>query len=163
MLPIQLVSEHHMSKWLVILALSCVSLPALADTSSACAADAAKVVALDTEFQAAVAHNDAAAVARLLPDDYVLVTGKGTVFSKADLVAEAKAALTHYTRQDDSKQTVRFMSGVAVITALLRAQGTGEDGKLFDYTLWFSDIYTCRSDGWRYTFAQSSIHLPQAS
>ncbi|HEY1772009.1 MAG TPA: nuclear transport factor 2 family protein [Gammaproteobacteria bacterium] len=151
-----------MCKWLAILALSCISFPALAGTSSACPDDAAKIAALDTEFQAAVARNDAVAVARLLPGDYVLVTGKGTVFSKADLVAEAKGALTHYTRQDDSKQMVRFISGVAVITALLRAQGTGEDGKPFDYTLWFSDIYTCRSDGWRYTFAQSSIHLPQS-
>ena len=51
---------------------------------------------------------------------------------------------------------------VAVITALLRAQGTDEDGKPFDYALWFSDIYTCGAQGWRYTFAQSSIRLPQA-
>lgn len=151
-----------MSKWLAILALSSASLPALAGASNTCPTDAVKVAALDTEFQAAVARNDAAAVARLLPDDYVLVTGKGKVFSKADLVAEAKGAATHYTRQYDSQQSVRFIGGVAVITALLRAQGTDEDGKPFDYTLWFSDIYTCRPEGWRYTFAQSSIHLPQA-
>ena len=49
------------------------------------------VAALDTEYQAAVAKNDADTMARILADDFVLVTGNGTVYTKEDLLKEARA------------------------------------------------------------------------
>jgi ketosteroid isomerase-like protein len=125
------------------------------------AADEAAVAALDTEYQAAVAHNDAAAMDRLLADDFVLVTGKGKVYTKADLLNEARGGRTVYERQDDSAQKVRIWGNTAVITALLWAKGT-EDGKPFEYKLWFSDTYVRTPAGWRYVFAQSSIPLPRS-
>lgn len=121
--------------------------------------DEAAVAALDTQYQAAVARNDAAAMDRLLADDFVLVTGKGKVFTKADLLNEARSGKTVYERQDDSAQKVRVWGDTAVITALLWAKGT-EDGKPFEYKLWFSDTYVRTPAGWRYVFAQSSIPLP---
>src|SRR5215471_15779278 len=51
-----------------------------------------KIVAgLDTEYQAAVKKNDVTAMDRLLPDDFVLVTGSGRTFSKNDLLQEARS------------------------------------------------------------------------
>jgi uncharacterized NAD(P)/FAD-binding protein YdhS len=45
--------------------------------------DAKKAVgALDTQYQAAVKANDAAAMDRILADDFVLVTGRGQAFTK---------------------------------------------------------------------------------
>ncbi len=127
--------------------------------SAACPKDAAAIVALDAEYQAAVQRNDAAAIARLLPDDFVLVTGRGKVVRKADLVAEARGGGIAYERQDDARRSVRFFGEIAVITALLHAKGREGDAP-FDYRLWFSDVYRCTPEGWRYTFAQSSIPLP---
>jgi hypothetical protein len=49
----------------------------------------------------------------------------------------------------------------AVITAKLWEKGT-ENGKPFDYTLWFTDTYVRTATGWRYVFGQSSLPLPQA-
>ena len=46
------------------------------------------------------------------------------------------------------------------MTALLWAKGT-EDGKAFDYKLWFSDTYIRAPAGWRYVFAQASSRLPK--
>jgi ketosteroid isomerase-like protein len=43
--------------------------------------DAATVTALDTEYQAAVKHNDATTMDRILADDFVLVTGRGQTYS----------------------------------------------------------------------------------
>jgi hypothetical protein len=40
------------------------------------AADEQFVAALDTQYQAAVAKNDATAMNRILADDFILVTGK---------------------------------------------------------------------------------------
>ena len=121
--------------------------------------DERAVAALDTQYQAAVAKNDAAAMDRILADDFVLVTGKGKVFTKADLLNEARGGKTVYERQEDSSQKVRVWGDTAVVTALLWEKGA-EDGKPFEYRLWFSDTYVRTSTGWRYVFGQASIPLP---
>ena len=126
------------------------------------AADEQAVAALDTQYQAAVAKNDAAAMDRLLADDFVLVTGKGKVFSKADLLNEARSGKTVYERQEDSSQKVRLWGDTAVVTALLWEKGS-EDGKPFEYKLWFSDTYVRTPSGWRYVFGQASIPLTKSN
>ena len=135
----------------------------IAISSSALAAGAPvcrnNVAALDTEFQAAVKRNDVAAVERLLPSSYILVSASGEVQTKADLVNEARQRRYLYTHQEDSHQTVRMWGGTAVLTALLWAQGTTE-GRHFDVKVWFSDTYACTSEGWRYVFAQVGTHVP---
>jgi ketosteroid isomerase-like protein len=113
---------------------------------------------LDTEYQAAVEKNDAATMDRILADDFVLVTGMGKVYTKADLLEEARSGRVDYEFQRDSEQTVRVWGDTAVITALLRAKGT-ENGKPFDYQLWFSDTYVRTSEGWKYVFGQASTRL----
>ncbi len=105
-----------------------------------------------------MAKNDAATMDRLLADDYILVSSKGTVETKADLLTEARDGKTVYTRQDDAQQMVRIWGGTAVLTALLTAAGT-EDGKPFEYHVWFSDTYVCTPSGWRYAFAQVGAHV----
>jgi ketosteroid isomerase-like protein len=123
--------------------------------------DDAKVVAtLDTEYQAAVKKNDPTTMARILAEDFVLVTGRGKIFTKNDLLKEAREGKTVYERQDEIEQTVRLWGDTAVVTALLWVKGT-TDGKQFEYKLWFSDTYVRTVKGWQYVFGQSSIPLPQ--
>jgi ketosteroid isomerase-like protein len=142
-------------KSLFTLALLGLSLSALA--GPACPG-ASAVAALDTEYQAAVGKRDAVTMDRILADDFILVTGMGKVFTKADLLAEAHGP-TVYQEQDDSQQKVRMWGDIAVVTALLTAKGSDGD-KPFEYRVWFSDTYLCTASGWRYVFGQSSIHLP---
>jgi ketosteroid isomerase-like protein len=124
--------------------------------------DDRQVVAdLDTRYQAAVKTHDVAVMDSILADDFVLVTGKGKAFSKADLLAEARDEGVVYEHQEDTNQTVRIWGNTAVVTALLWAQGT-DKGKPFDYKLWFSDTYVKTPTGWRYVFAQASIRLPES-
>ena len=121
--------------------------------------DAATVAALDTKYQAAVEANDAAGMDAILADDFVLVTGRGAVFSKADLLAEARSKRTTYVIQADSQQTVRVWGNTAVVTALLYEKGSSA-GKPFEKRLWFSDTYVKTPAGWRYVFGQASLPLP---
>ncbi|HEU5247965.1 MAG TPA: nuclear transport factor 2 family protein [Candidatus Udaeobacter sp.] len=121
--------------------------------------DEKAVAALDTEYQAAVKRNAAATMDRLLADDFVLVTGLGKIYTKADLLEEARSKRLVYEHQEDSKQKVRVWGDTAVITALLWAKGT-ESGKPFDYKVWFSDTYVRMPNGWRYVFGQASTRLP---
>jgi ketosteroid isomerase-like protein len=118
------------------------------------------VAALDTEYQAAVQRNEAATMDRILADDFVLVTGRGNVYTKADLLEGARAKKVSYEHQEDSQQKVRVWGNTAVITALLWAKGT-KQGKPFEDRLWFSDTYVRTPSGWRYVFGQASIPLPK--
>src|SRR5437870_13153654 len=121
--------------------------------------DEKAVAALDTEYQAAVKDNDVATMDRILADDFVLVTGLGKTYTKADLLGEARSKRTIYERQEDNARKVRVWGDTAVVTGLLWAEGT-EDGNAFDYKLWFSDTYVRTPTGWRYVFAQASTRLP---
>lgn len=129
--------------------------------SFASASDDEKILAaLDTQYQAAVKNNDAATMDRILADDFVLVTGRGKTQNKVDLLKEASSKAIIYEHQEDSKQKVRVWGDTAVVTALLWAKGT-EDGKAFEYKLWFSDTYVRTAMGWRYVFGQASLPLPK--
>jgi len=122
-------------------------------------ADESAVAALDTEYQAAVQNNVVATMDRILADDFVLVTGKGRIYTKADLLEEASAGTVIYERQEDTNQTVRVWGDTAVVTALLWAKGS-DRGTSFEYRVWFSDTYVRTQAGWRYVFGQSSLPLP---
>ena len=124
--------------------------------------DQAAVAALDTEYQAAVKSNDAAVMDRILADDFVLVTGKGKTYNKADLLRTAKERTDVYEHQEDTHQTVRVWGDTAVVTAKLWLAGKAGD-KAFDYKLWFSDTYVRTPGGWQYVFGQASLPLPQTA
>lgn len=115
---------------------------------------------LDKRYQKAVEQNDAATMDTLLGEDFMLVTGSGKAYSKADLLEEARSGRYQYVRQDDQDQTVRIWGNTAVVTARLVAKGS-ESGKPFDYEVWFSDIYVKTPAGWKYVFGQSSLPLAQ--
>jgi ketosteroid isomerase-like protein len=119
------------------------------------------VAALDTEFQAAVRRNDAQTMARILHEDFVLVTGNGKTFTREDLLQEATRREIAYERQDEDAgtQTVRVWGDTAVVTARLWIKGL-RDGVAFDRRLWFSDTYVRTPRGWRYAFGQASLRLP---
>jgi ketosteroid isomerase-like protein len=141
---------------IILLTVPCVIPKTLGDN------DETTVAKLDAEYQAAVKRNDATTMDRILADDFVLVTGKGRIYTKADLLKEANDKNVIYERQEDSQQKVRVWGNTAVVTALLWAKGT-DNGKPFEYKLWFSDTYVRTSTGWHYVFAQASLPLPSAA
>ena len=121
------------------------------------------MAALDTEYQAAVERNDAEAMARILHDDMILVVGRGTVYTREDILRSARERDIEYERQveEEGTQTVRlYGDDTAVVTALLWLKGVTREGEAFDRRLWFSDTYVRTPDGWRYAFGQASLSLP---
>jgi ketosteroid isomerase-like protein len=150
---------------LVVAALAASLLAATPASPQPSRAEDEKAVAdLDTQYQAAVKRNDAETMDRILLDDFVLVVGNGTVYTKADLLKSARAKDTTYEQQDEEPgtQKVRVWGDTAVVTAKLWLKGTSE-GKPFDRRLWFSDTYVRTPKGWRYAFGQASLSLPSPS
>jgi len=135
-------------------------LPHKQDQSQSEDASAKEVAELDRDYQAAVEKNDAEGMAKILSDDFMITTGRGKRYNKTDLLEEARSKKYAYERQDDSEKSVRVLGDVAVVTAKLFAKGT-EEGKPFEYSLWFTDIYKKTPGGWRYVYAQSSLPLPK--
>src|SRR6266851_9173495 len=93
---------------IILLTVPCVIPKTLGDN------DKTTVAKLDAEYQAAVKRNDAATMDRILADDFALVTGKGRIYTKADLLKEANDKNVIYERQEDSQQKVRVWGNTAV-------------------------------------------------
>jgi len=125
--------------------------------------DAKTVAALDTQYQVAVKENDAATMDRILADDFVLVTGRGKVYDKTELLKAAREKQVIYEHQDEEagSQKVRVWGDTAVVTALLWIKAV-QEAKPVDYKLWFSDTYVRSPTGWRYVLGQASLPLPKA-
>lgn len=114
---------------------------------------------LDRKYQLAVKENDHKTMDEILSDEFVLITGMGKVYTKDDLLSEAKNGTVKYDIQEDVDQSVRIMNDTAVITAKLKASGV-EDGSSFSYQLWFSDTYVRTPEGWKYFIGQASTRIP---
>jgi ketosteroid isomerase-like protein len=145
----------------IVLLLPAVARGAAPAATASPADDRRAVAELDTRYQAAVKANDAAAMAAILDERFVLVLGNGTTASRADLLAEAKAGTYRWTHQEEEpgSQTVRCFGDTAVVTAKLWVAGS--DGTHdFDHHVWFSDTYVRTPTGWRYAFGQASLALP---
>lgn len=136
--------------------------PNSADPLNSSPDDRSTVAALDERYQSAVKGNDVATMDRILADDFVLVTGSGKSYSKADLLKESGSGEYVYEHQEDTERNVRIWGDTAVVTAKLWAKGM-DNGRAFDQTVWFSDVYIRTPRGWRYVFGQSSLPLPQNS
>src|SRR6266536_968326 len=110
----------------LILMITVLSLATTSKLNASPEDDAKAVAALDTKYQAAVKANDATTMNQILADDFVLVTGRGSVFSKADLLDSARKKEATYERQDEEPgtQKVRVWGYTAVVTALLQAGAT---------------------------------------
>ena len=139
-------------------------LAAVAVTPASRTDDERAVAELDTRYQAAVERNDAATMAEILLDDFVLVVGNGTTYDKAELLRSAREKDVVWERQveEPGTQVVRVHGDTAVVTAKLWLKGTS-GGKPIDKKLWFSDTYVRTPQGWRYFFGQASLSLPPAS
>jgi ketosteroid isomerase-like protein len=144
------------------LTISVLCFASLSNVNASPEEDAKAVAVLDAKYQAAVKANDAATMDQILADDFVLITGRGKVFSKADLLGSARKKEVTYERQDEEagSQKVRVWGDTAVVTALLWIKSV-QGGKPAEYKLWFSDTYVRTPTGWRYVFGQASLPLPK--
>lgn len=150
-----------MKSWFARTILAALLLPFVLPVAQGNSVDDAKTVAaLDTQYQAAVKSGDAATMDRILAEDFVVVTGSGKVYTKADLLDMARTHRVQYEHQEDFNQTVRVWHDTAVVTAELWAKGT-DTGKPFNFHTWFSDTYVRTPAGWRYVHGQASLPLSE--
>ncbi|MBV8581913.1 MAG: nuclear transport factor 2 family protein [Candidatus Eremiobacteraeota bacterium] len=137
-----------------LLAAAVLPLAATASTASTgTSADEAALVALNAQFQDAVKNDDAAALDRIVADDYVLYGSSNTPVTKRGVLDDARES--HYDLNESSDVRARVWGDTGVVTARLHQTGTA-DGKRFDVTVRFTDVYARTAAGWRQVSAHAT-------
>ncbi len=86
------------------------------------------IEAIDEQWRTAQTSGDAAAMDKLLSDDYLGITGFGQVVTKAQALDRMRARTTMITRLDVSDVKIKVVGAVAIVTSLAELEGT-IDGK----------------------------------
>lgn len=120
------------------------------------AADVEKeLTALVDQMSDAYVTGDAAVLERLEADDIILVDSDGTLFTKADDIAEVKAGIYKLKSWTREEITVRLHGNTAVVHGITRIQGTYK-GQDFDSRSRGTDTWIKKSGRWQCAASQST-------
>jgi ketosteroid isomerase-like protein len=127
------------------------SAPALANTGDAPkdGPTAGTALAAEQEIARAMRDNDAAAIQRMLADDWVVISTTGGVGEgKATFPDGIKSGYLTRKTFDLSEPRVRVYGNMAVITAIVKTSGQFS-GKPFDVTERQTDVLRWEHGGWK--------------
>lgn len=128
-----------------------ITLLAVSIHQSALAQSAAKKDVLQFERDACKAFldADAAALERVLTDDFSLTLSKGVVSTRADEINDLRSGKVHYDVFVNYDMKARVYSdNTAVVLGKTHVKGTSE-GKPFDRVLQFTDTLVKREGRWQ--------------
>jgi len=106
-------------------------------------------------FDQAQMHNDGAALARLLADDYLLVNSSGALETEADFIHDYTApgfTLEPFTIEQPVE---KIWADGAVLGGIATLKGMS-DGKPYEARLRFADIWAKRGGRWQVIYTQAS-------
>jgi ketosteroid isomerase-like protein len=107
------------------------------------------------EYDEAQIHGDAAALKRLVADDYTLVSSSGRVQTKAELIADYTAPGFKIEPFTILEPIEKVWSDGAVMGGLVHLRGV-DGGKPFEVTLRFADIWAKRNGKWQVIYSHVS-------
>lgn len=117
-------------------------------TLAANPAMARDVLAAESVLNAAVARHDAAATARLVTSDYVLVVSSGRIVTHDAFLRAVADRSFAYTKNAAHDQHVRFYGDrLAVVTGILEQQGT-QGGKRLSIPVVYTDTWVREGNAW---------------
>jgi ketosteroid isomerase-like protein len=119
---------------------------------------------LEQAWCTAVLHGDATALGNLLADDYISITAKGMLQTKAQALENLRTRKTQIVTLDLSDRKVRFYGFTAVVTSLARVEGT-KDNEDISGSFRYTHVYVRNPAGlWKLVSAESSrIPVERAS
>ena len=118
--------------------------------------DETAVMRVQREWMEAIRDKDAAALDRILADDYVYTDSRGGVSNKADSLRDARSGRGRLTAFQTTDEKAHIFGDVAVVTGHLRVEGVAGSGQTYDAEVRFTDILA-RIDGqWRAVAAHAS-------
>ena len=130
---------------------ACAQPPALAAAPAKQAEIEAAVRSLSADWAQAMLKKDAAILERIWAPDFVYVEPSGRRFTKADGIADLKKSTEQYTSAAASSIDVRVYGGgtVAVDIGDYKEVGRDKDGKAFDRTTRFTNVWVLKGGAWQ--------------
>lgn len=128
------------------------------------AAIEAGIKELSMQWSTAILKKDAAILERIWAPDFVSVEPSGKRTTKADGIAELKASTERPTVSEASSIDVRVYGGgtVAVDIGDYRETGKDKDGKPYQRSSRFTNVWVLKDGAWRCVSGHSSDLAPTA-
>jgi ketosteroid isomerase-like protein len=115
--------------------------------------------AADEDFFRLLASADAAGLANLLTEDFVLIdVFRGAEISRSDLLALIQSGQLKFAPVIPRDVTVRLHGNTAIVTGRTDMRGSFEDTP-FATASRYTHIYVHRNDGWNLAGAQGTMIL----
>jgi ketosteroid isomerase-like protein len=115
------------------------------------------------EMARAMRENDADGIARVLSDDWAVISGRGGVGEgKSIFPSSIKSGYLTRTAFEISEPRVRLYGDVALVTTKVRTAGTF-GGKPFDVIERETDVLHWEAGGWRIVLTHETIEEPRSA
>jgi len=85
---------------------------------------------LEETWRDAILHRNSAAMDALLADDYMAITGNGTLQSKDQTLANLRSGAVHFSSIEISDRKVRFYGTTALVTCRAEVSGVTPEGEV---------------------------------
>jgi ketosteroid isomerase-like protein len=117
--------------------------------------DESKILALENGWNQAQVHHDAKALESLVADSFVSTDNDGTVFNKAQFLADTKDMSYKADMVANDNVKVQLFPNAAVVTGTYHAKGTSK-GKPFDHWGRFTDTWIYFGGRWQCVASHTS-------
>jgi ketosteroid isomerase-like protein len=101
---------------------------------------------LEQVWKDAVMKRDASAMERLLADDYIAITGNGTLQSKEQTLANLRSGAVQFKSLEFSDRKVRFYGQTALVTSRAEVTGSNQEGD-FSGSYRYTRVYIRNEQG----------------
>ncbi|SRR6266496_2091489 len=123
---------------------------------AAVAQDSTKVIAMENAWNKAELSNDAKAVELLLADDFVMTTGEGDLYNKAQMVASIRDKAYQPTALQSSNMVVHAFGSTAIVTGAYYEKGI-DKGKPWERHGRFTDTWIFIDNRWQCVASHFSV------
>ena len=142
---------------LALALLSALPLVAAAQTKTANSADdKSMILALESAWNQAEIHHDAAAAASIMADTFVSVDHHGALQNKQQYLAGIKDLSFSPTEIANSHTSVYLYGNIAIVTSEYRTKGT-DSGKPFVHRGRFTDTWVKLNGEWKCVADQETL------
>jgi len=119
--------------------------------------DERALLALEDAMLLAIRRHDAAGVAALLTDDFVLLGGDGTQAARGPFIEAASSIPGEILELAAEHLRARVVGGVGILAGLQRARVRLDDGTEVTEVQAFTDVCLRTPGGWRMALAHSTV------
>ena len=140
---------------LFIAALAAIALPVQAADGNVDSA----IAAYNAQVQTATKNYDAAALARLISNDYTLIGGDGKIWNRDAFLRDVADRSTVWELNEPENVIVRSYNGDCALVIAILHMRYRTAGKLHDLRVRYTDVWVKLDGTWRYVTGQATPPL----